>query len=216
MTFTPPFKTKKQFDVTVRRLHAADVDAYRILRLHALQHAPTSFGSSFAEEQARPLAELAQSLGPAGDKLMFGAFVPAPLTGHTAVFTAPQIQPEAPPKAPPAPVLIGMVGLAQEVGLKTQHMAAVRSMAVHQSWQGQGVGRALLAHLLVCARAMPPLRLLTLKVTDGNASAIGLYASMGFTPYGRLAQALYADGVYYDDLLMALALTAETHPSVAA
>ena len=40
----------------IRRLSAADAEAYRAIRLEGLERHPAAFGASFREESGRPLA----------------------------------------------------------------------------------------------------------------------------------------------------------------
>jgi RimJ/RimL family protein N-acetyltransferase len=43
-------------------------------------------------------------------------------------------------------------------------------------------------------------------VNAENPRALALYASLGFTAYGREPRTLCVDGVFYDEILMALTL----------
>jgi ribosomal protein S18 acetylase RimI-like enzyme len=67
---------------------------------------------------------------------------------------------------------------------------------------GRGLGRALTNELLRCARARPELLQLDLTVTEGNAAAQALYASLGFTVYGVLPSAIRVEGRDYAKVQM--------------
>ena len=60
----------------------------------------------------------------------------------------------------------------------------VNNFAVHPEWRRQGLGRALLAHVLSEAARIGAPRA-TLEVRASNASAIALYESGGFVRVGR-------------------------------
>lgn len=78
------------------------------------------------------------------------------------------------------------------------------SVGVHPSWQGKGLGRALMGALIDHGRTFG-LRRLELCVRADNARAIALYESLGFTTEGiRRNFIALDDGSFADDLLMAM------------
>lgn len=89
-------------------------------------------------------------------------------------------------------------------------LAAVRhvvhlTLAVHPGWQGQGVGRALLSHLIEWARAAPALEKIELNVRASNEPAQALYRKLGFTEIGRWQRRVkIAPGEYVADVAMEL------------
>ncbi len=80
--------------------------------------------------------------------------------------------------------LIGTVALEFSARPKTRHKAHLIGMYVTQPARGRGAGHALVAAALADARAREGIRLLTLTVTEGNESAIGLYRAAGFDVFG--------------------------------
>jgi RimJ/RimL family protein N-acetyltransferase len=74
-------------------------------------------------------------------------------------------------------------------------------------WRGSGVGRRLMERTLEASRAFPLTRV-ELSVRADNAHAIALYRKVGFEVEGRRQRAILVDGVYYDDVMMALLLDA--------
>lgn len=88
--------------------------------------------------------------------------------------------------------------------------AAVRhvvhlTLAVHPGWQGRGVGRALLAHLIAWAKAAPAVEKIELHVRASNTAAQALYLSLGFTEMGRWQRRVkIAPGQYLADVAMEL------------
>lgn len=158
----------------IRRLLPSDAIAFQTLRLAALRDSPAAFSSSYEEECNTPLATIEANLA---TRKLFGAF-----DGDT---------------------LAGMVGVGREKGPKLQHKGYIAAMYVAGAHRGKGAGRLLLEHALGFAESMDGLHQLTLVVTAGNAPAIALYESMGFIVYGTEPDALFADGVSHDNVLMA-------------
>ena len=62
----------------VRLLNADDVETYRRIRLEALRHHPEAFGTTQAEEAAKPIAELLDTLE---NHTVFGGFRAERLSG---------------------------------------------------------------------------------------------------------------------------------------
>lgn len=89
-------------------------------------------------------------------------------------------------------------------------LAAVRhvvhlTLAVHEGWQGRGVGRALLEALIAWARAAPAVGKIELHVRAPNERAQALYRSVGFAEVGRWRRRVQiAPGHYVDDVAMDL------------
>lgn len=82
------------------------------------------------------------------------------------------------------------------------HCASV-GFAVHDAWQGRGIGSALMAALVDCADQSLGLRRLELEVFADNAPAIALYRKFGFVVEGRSRGAVIRDGLLADTLHMA-------------
>jgi RimJ/RimL family protein N-acetyltransferase len=64
------------------------------------------------------------------------------------------------------------------------------------------IGEALIGECLAWARTQG-LAVVKLGVVTTNTSAIRCYARCGFTVFGVEPKAIFYDGVYYDELLMA-------------
>ncbi|HWE16653.1 MAG TPA: GNAT family N-acetyltransferase [Hyphomicrobiaceae bacterium] len=77
-----------------------------------------------------------------------------------------------------------------------------RSTVGPSAW-GWSVGCRLIGRTLEAARAFPIARV-ELLVRAGNSRAIALYRKVGFEEEGRRRRALLVNGVYYDDITMAL------------
>jgi RimJ/RimL family protein N-acetyltransferase len=157
--------------VTIRRLGANDVEAYRAFRLQAIRATPRAFTSSFEEESAKPLSAMIERLiapGRPGDAV-FGAF-------------------------DDAGKLIGIAGLAVAQRAQERHSATLYGMAVAPHMARRGVGRALVMQVLEHAASVPGLLQVQLRVSEGNAVAEYLYRSCGFEEWGREQRAVIVQG----------------------
>ncbi len=165
----------------IRTLTVADAEEFRALRLRALREEPEAFGSSWEEENARPLEQTVARLQADG-MTAFGGFDDA---GRLA----------------------GMVRLFRHDGVKVQHKADIISMYVAPEVRGRGLGRMLLAAAIAHARATPGIEQLLLAVNTSNTPARNLYLAMGFESFGREPKALKIGDHYFDEDMMALFLT---------
>ena len=86
-------------------------------------------------------------------------------------------------------------------GLWRERHAATLGMSVSDEVQGQGVGSALLRHLLAAADELGLSRV-ELEVYTDNVRAIALYTRLGFVPEGVLRGEAWRDGGYADALVM--------------
>jgi len=165
----------------IRILTADDAEEYRALRLRALREEPEAFGSSWEEENARPLEQTIARLQ-GDDMTAFGGFDDA---GRLA----------------------GMVRLRRQDGVKAEHKADILGMYVPPEVRGRGLGRMLLDAAITQARATPGIEQLMLAVNATNIPARNLYLAMGFEPFGREPRALKIGDRYFDEDYMALFLS---------
>lgn len=98
--------------------------------------------------------------------------------------------------------LAGMLGLHGSTRPRTRH-AAHLGMMVHEAYQGQGVGTALMAAAMDAADRWLNLLRIELEVYPDNQRAIRLYERFGFEHEGRKRMNAWRDGGYVDSLLMA-------------
>lgn len=98
--------------------------------------------------------------------------------------------------------VIGSFGLEVERTPRRRHCGSL-GMAVHDDFQGQGVGSALLAAGIDLADNWLGLRRLELHVYTDNAAGIHLYEKFGFVIEGTARQFALRDGKYIDAYAMA-------------
>jgi ribosomal protein S18 acetylase RimI-like enzyme len=86
----------------------------------------------------------------------------------------------------------------------TSHVVDL-TIAVHEGYQGKGLGKRLLSHLIDWAKSNPKFERIELRVRSSNINAIELYKKMGFVEEGRMVKRLkIGPDRYLDDIVMGL------------
>jgi len=98
--------------------------------------------------------------------------------------------------------VVGSLNLLLETNPRRRHCADI-GMAVHDEFQGRGVGSALMAAVLDLADNWLGLRRIELSVYTDNAAAIHLYEKFGFVIEGTARQYAFRNGEYVDVYYMA-------------
>lgn len=138
----------------IQKMLPADWARVRTLRLNALEDAPDAFGTTLAEDRARPLGDWRVRLEDESHVTFVARMEDADVGLATGSFYE---------------------GLARTAGLF--------GMWVAPSARGCGVGGALVDAVIAWARSQGYERIL-LDVGDDNPAAIRLYESRGFQPNG--------------------------------
>jgi len=159
---------------TIRLLEEADAPEFVRLRLEGLQNDPAAFGSSWEEEQARPLETVAPRLR----ALPESHFVVGAFQGER---------------------LIGVTGFRREEQRKARHKGFVWGVYVTAEARGKGVARALLTFVQERARTYSGLDQLFLSVSVSQTAARHLYDSLGFEVFGYERHALKIGDTYVDE-----------------
>ncbi|MBX5465019.1 MAG: GNAT family N-acetyltransferase [Clostridia bacterium] len=97
--------------------------------------------------------------------------------------------------------VVGSIGLT--LGAGRRRHSGVIGMAVHDDFQGRGVGTALMAACVDLADRWLALERLELEVFPDNEPALRLYRRFGFQEEGRLRATVLRDGRRVDLLAMA-------------
>ena len=98
--------------------------------------------------------------------------------------------------------VVGSLGLHLAPAPRRRHCGSI-GMAVHDDFQGRGVGSALLGAAVDLADRWLNLRRVELEVYTDNAPAIRLYERFGFAIEGTLRGFAFRDGAYVDAYAMA-------------
>jgi ribosomal protein S18 acetylase RimI-like enzyme len=102
--------------------------------------------------------------------------------------------------------LVGTATVVHEARAKARHKAWLVAVYVAPEARRRGVGRAVVGAALEQARAWDFVEQVHLGVAVVNESALRLYRSFGFEPYGREPRAIKLPDRYVDEDLMVLRL----------
>jgi ribosomal protein S18 acetylase RimI-like enzyme len=158
--------------VLIRRLTAADVHAFRALRIEAMTAEPASFGTDLLEEQAKSVEASAATLS---ETTLFGGLIEGEL--------------------------VGMAGFARMKPLREQHKGTVWSMYVRASARGHGLGGRLLQAVIDHARTEVEILSLVVVSTNTAAVALYErhgFVRWGLEPFAlKLGEGAYTTDAYY-------------------
>ncbi len=104
------------------------------------------------------------------------------------------------------PQIVGTAAFGVLAGPKDSHKGWLRAMYVRPSHRRTGASRLLVQAVIDAARSR--VEQIQLSVVSENLPAIRLYESFGFVQYGLEKRALKQNGRYFDEIFMALDLTA--------
>lgn len=170
-----------QRSMEYRRLGPDDLESCLACRLRALEHSPSSFLVTLAEEREGGRARLASTLSQSdAEHAIFGAF--------------------------DAERLVAVLGIRRGERTRIRHRAMIWGMYVDADVRGRGVGGKLLDLALEHGRARMQVDVVSLEVESSNAAAKALYVSRGFRCWGSEPRALRIDGADRDEDHMLLEL----------
>lgn len=162
--------------VSVRRLGPDDAEAYRALRLEALQRHPEAFGSSYEEEEPRLIERWQENLA-ADDVVTLGAYLERDLAAIGTLVPSPNA--------------------------KSAHKASIYSIYTRWDCRGRGLCTRIMLQLLEEGRRRNRTAF-RLFVAEPNVAARRLYERLGFRAYGLEPDATRIDGRPVGLVLMAL------------
>jgi GNAT superfamily N-acetyltransferase len=152
--------------------------------LEAYEQAPDAFTSTAQERRSEPMSWWVKRIGSeTGDSQAFGAWEERELLGTVAIeFSAKP---------------------------KTRHSALVLGMYVKPAFRGKGVGALLINAALQAARSRREIRMVRLRLTEGNEAAMRLYRSAGFQVWGVEPAAIFTSAGFKGKVHMAKVLSGE-------
>ncbi len=156
----------------VRALTRADAEAFREIRLEALQTHPAAYGSTYAQWRDLPLSHYIDRIE---GGLLLGLWADEGLQG--------------------------ILAYDRDMGGNALHRAALHAVYLRPAVRGTGAFDRLIAAAVAQARA-DGVTQLELAVSQGNTRARNAYARLGFAQYGMTPRALRIDGRYVDEILM--------------
>ncbi len=98
--------------------------------------------------------------------------------------------------------VVGNLGLSVTSRPRRRHVGAL-GMAVHDDWQGRGVGSALMEAAIELSENWLNLTRLELTVYTDNLPVLKLYEKFGFVREGTLQRYAFREGVFVDAYAMA-------------
>ncbi|HEY7282139.1 MAG TPA: GNAT family N-acetyltransferase [Actinomycetota bacterium] len=96
--------------------------------------------------------------------------------------------------------VVGLITIERMTHPVNRHVATL-GMAIEESWRGQGLGSALMAHAMRWARQVG-IEKVTLEVYPDNEAAMALYRKFGFLEEGRLVGQSKKSFGYQDEVIM--------------
>ena len=157
-----------------RILTADDADAWRTVRLEALEADPEAFGSTVEAHRTLTDKDIGSRITcDENNKFVIGAFAEGEL--------------------------VGTAGFVREPGLKERHKGFVWGVYLRASHRGMGLGQRMMTLLLERACKIDGLEQINIRVATTQMAASALYRSLGFVSYGCEPRALKVNGRYIDE-----------------
>lgn len=108
------------------------------------------------------------------------------------------------------PDLVGFIELETYPNFpRHRHVGDINLIAIHEKYQGKGVGRALMNAIIDLADNWLNLKRLSLEVWTTNSNAIRLYENCGFSIEGTHPAYVFTNGGYGDAHIMGRVLDRE-------
>jgi len=162
----------------IRLLTPDDAGEWLRLRIEALEQEPQAFSASLDEYRSLSVDEVKRRLWSSEDAFVVGAFERSQL--------------------------LGIAGFLREKGPKTRHKGRIWGVYVTPQARGKKLGRNLMEQALKRGLAIEGIEQILISVATTQQSAVNLYRSLGFTPFGREPRALKIGGKLIDEDCMVL------------
>ncbi len=159
--------------ITIRSVTVDDVAALREIRLEALRSHPTAFTADYKAAEERSTEEWQERIQ------------------ESPIYFACDKD-----------AVVGMSGFFRSRTEATKHHGWIWGVYVQPAYRGYGIAGAMIERSLRWAREQD-LKIAYIAAAATNTAAVRCYARCGFSVYGLQPKAIYHDGRYYDELLMA-------------
>jgi ribosomal protein S18 acetylase RimI-like enzyme len=166
-------------DFEIISLTPDDWQQYKALRLEALQHDPSAFGSTYAEKVDQSEEYWREGLTTSKGMKLF-----ARVDGG----------------------LVGMAGSFYEQDGQGTDIARIINVYVKPDYRGRGISRALIERLLELIRQEKKVATALLEVYQNSAAAIATYKKLGFKENGSFPDFVASDGRHIPYYRMTLKL----------
>jgi RimJ/RimL family protein N-acetyltransferase len=101
--------------------------------------------------------------------------------------------------------IVGLLHCKGSERRKIRHSVTL-GISVDKEFRNAGIGSQLMAYAIEWAKGTGIVKRMELSVFETNANAIHLYQKKGFTIEGKKRRAIFRDGRYIDEYIMALLL----------
>jgi ribosomal protein S18 acetylase RimI-like enzyme len=164
--------------MTIRILTHKDAQAYKELRLQALQKNPESFLATFEVENKKPINSFSS-------ELIYAASYP--IFGYYGVFIDEK--------------LVGYAHLSDSYLPKQKHIAYLYNLYINPDYRNKGLAIKLFNHLLEEIKQTKIERIF-LSCNKKNVPAQKLYKKLGFVKYGLKEKSVKWQDEYDDEVEM--------------
>ena len=99
--------------------------------------------------------------------------------------------------------IVGNLNVHSTHKRRLRHVGEFGITVIKSHW-GQGIGKAMLLHMITWAKENAIIKKISLTVNENNVSAIHLYEKLGFEKEGVLSKDFYIHGGYQNSILMGM------------
>ena len=160
-------------EIKIRRVTTDDVEALREIRLEALRNNPIAFTADPEVAEKRSAEEWKERIR--GSPIYFAC---------------------------DGDIVVGMTGIFRNKSAVTRHQGWIWGVYVQPAYRSRGIAASMIMQCLRWAREAG-LTVTYIATAASNTPAVRCYANCGFTVYGLQPMAIFHDGRYYDELMMA-------------